>query len=74
VRVAGSTPAGGVPVGAPAADPLEPDEVGVEVELDPELVAAEAMPAAPTEAPTTRAPVVKALRTLFGLSFMDFSF
>jgi hypothetical protein len=73
--VAGSTPAGGVPDGAADADPLEPDPDGAvvdaEVELEPALVAADAIPAAPTEAPTIRALVVTALRNFLGLSFMD---
>jgi hypothetical protein len=52
-------PLGGAPVELPAgAAELEP-------ELEPELlVAAEAIPAAPTPAPVTKAPVTRMLRTI----------
>jgi hypothetical protein len=61
------------------AEPLDGDvepEDGVvvlvepELELFEELVAADAMPAAPKLAPITIAPVTSAVRALLGLAFM----
>src|SRR6516225_10180625 len=61
VMVAGfvGAPLGGAPLEFPAG------AVDPEPELEPELlVAAEAIPAAPTPAPVTRAPVTRMLRTI----------
>jgi hypothetical protein len=67
----GGSPAGGVLPEPAAGAVLEPDD-GAVVAVDPdelveELVAAEAMPAAPTLVPATTAPVTSARRILLGL-------